>query len=110
MSSILIGPFTVGEKPPQLQYQFQDSDGAPIDLNGYTAKFEMREMFSGSVVFNATVSDADHGIVTYTWAGTEMPTPGHYTAQFWVGNGTFRFASVTIRFDAAITAGPAPAV
>jgi hypothetical protein len=109
--SVTVGPYVVGEKPPPLTYQFQDSTGTPIDLTGYTAKFELHESLGVTTQYNATLNaPATAGIVQYVWLGTEFPTPGHYRARLWAGNSTQRFASVLITFDVADSEGPVPAV
>jgi hypothetical protein len=110
--SVQIGPYTVGEKPVPLVYQFQDSNGAAIDLTGYTVKFEVRESLAGapSILNGALVAPATNGNVQYTWTGTEFPTPGHYRARFWTGNAAQRFSSVLITFDVADAEGPVPVI
>lgn len=106
--SVSIGPFVVGEKPIPLQYTFQDSNGTALDLTGYTVKFVYHEQFGPSTTANATLANAAGGIVQYVWLGSEFPTPGHYRARFWAGNGAQRFASVLITFDVADPEGPVP--
>ena len=110
--SVEIGPFKVGEIPLPFTYQFQDSNGAALNITGYTAKFNCREHDATTGVFGAaaSVSDPVNGIVQYLWVGNEFPTPGHYLAEVWVGNLTERFASVNILFDAALAVGPVPAI
>lgn len=109
---VVIGPFKVGEKPAPFIYQFLDASGAVLNITGYVARFNCREQDSTTGTFGAAVSIADavNGKVQYTWTGTEMPTAGHYLAEVWVGNGTQRFASVNIVFDAFISVGPIPAI
>lgn len=110
--SRLIGPFKVGEKPAPLVYTFQDENGAAINLTGYTVKFNYREreISSASVGNGALVSGGTTGQVQYVWTGNEFPTPGHYLAEFWVGNGTQRWASLTIKFDVSAPIGAVPSI
>lgn len=109
--SVAIGPYVVGEKPNALTYQFQDANGAALDLTGYTIKFEMHEQFGATTTYSAAITGlATNGTVQYTWVGTEFPTPGHYRARFWAGNSTQRYASVLITFDVADSEGPVPNV
>jgi hypothetical protein len=108
--SVAIGPYVMGEKPAPLTYQFLDSDGAPINLTGYTAKFSYQEHDGAATVANAAVSSPTDGKVTYTFTGTEFATAGRYRAEFWAGNGTNRFASVDITFNVAVSVGPVPSI
>lgn len=109
--TVTTGPFVVGEIPAPLVYQYLDDAGAPIDLTGYTAKFVYRERDGAPTTGNATVSDAPNGKVQYVWTGTEFPTPGHYRAEFWAGNGGVnKFASVLITFDVRNPVGTVPNV
>jgi hypothetical protein len=106
--NVQIGPYVVGEKPAPLMYQFQDSDGIPIDLTGYSAQFVYRQQYDVATTASATVSDPANGEVTYNWTGSEMTKAGHYMSEVWVGNGTNRFASVLIEFDARNAVGSVP--
>lgn len=109
---ITIGPFVVGERPAPLVYQFQDANGAPLNLSaGYTAKFTYREVnATSSTEAAATMADAPNGKVQYVWTGIEFPTPGKYVAEFWTGNGTNRFASSLIVFRVRKPVGNVPAI
>jgi BppU N-terminal domain len=108
--SVQAGPYVVGEKPPPLQYTFLDSNGVPIDLSGYTAKFVVHEQFGPATTFNASVTDPSNGVVQYTWTAAEFPTSGSYFSEFWTGNGSVRYASILIKFDVRTAVGPVPSV
>lgn len=111
MSKITISePYVVGEKPSPLEYQFLDANGAAINLTGFTAKFNYKENDGAAVSANATISDGPNGKARYTFNGNEFTTAGHYRAEFWVGNGTNRYASVDILFDVALPVGTVPSI
>jgi len=108
--SLAIGPYTVGEKPAPLEYQFLKSDGTPIDLTGWTAKFQYRRSDAAATTVNAAVSDPTAGKVTYTWTGTELSTPGTWWCEFWVGNTTNRYASKRLEALVRASIGTVPAI
>lgn len=109
--SLAVGPYVIGEKPTPLEYQFLDMADVPISLVGFTARFIVRERSVAAAIDRAAVvSDAVNGKVTYTWQGNEFPTSGHYLAEFWVGNGTNRYASQLITFDVRTPVGSVPAI
>jgi hypothetical protein len=98
-SSITIGPFIAGEHPPPLAYTFEDANGVPINLTGYSAKLVLTEIDGLPSTADAAVTTPAEGEVTYTWAEGDLATPGVYEAVIWAGNGgTTRFASLPIRF------------
>lgn len=107
-----LGEFTQGEDPDPLEYQFQDSTGAPRPITGFSAKLQLKEQWDTTgQTLNATVSDGPAGKVTYTWTGAELAYPGHWTAQFFVGDGgTVKFASVPITFKVRRALGPVPSI
>lgn len=110
-NSECIGPFVIGEKPAPLRYQYLDSSGAPLVITGYAVRFLFREEYGVVITRNGNLINAGaEGIVEYLWIGDEFPTPGHYLAELWVGNGTNRFASVKIEWDARPALGPVPAI
>lgn len=111
MSKVTISePYIIGEKPSPLEYQFLDGNGAVINITGFTAKFNYKENDGTAVSAAATVSDGPNGKARYTFTGNEFATAGHYKAEFWVGNGTNRYASVEIDFDVAIPVGTVPSI
>jgi len=110
--TITIGPYVVGEKPAPLEYTFLESDGTPLNLTGYTAKFVVRPVDDPAAVteVDASVTDPTGGTVTYTWSGTELSTPGDHWAEFWVGNNTNRYASLRMTCSVRQSLGPVPAI
>jgi hypothetical protein len=111
MSKITISePYVIGEKPSPLEYQFQDSTGAVLNITGYTAKFQWQERDGAAQSASATVPTGTDGKARYTFTGTEFATAGHYRAAFIVGNGTNRFESVEINFDVSIGVGSMPSI
>ena len=109
--SIQLGPYVRGEIQAPLSYTFQDSSGAAIDLTGYTAKFSCREQDGAPSLYSAALaSDPTTGQVGYTWTGAEWATAGHYMAEFWVGNGVHRLASLMLEFDVRTPVGSIPAI
>lgn len=113
--AIEIGPYVVGEIPIPLEYQFLDSAGNPINLTGFTAKFQrgergMTSPFLNAVTVNAVVTDAINGKVTYTWVAGDFASPGPYAGMFFVGNGTNRYASWQINWTTCQSVAPAPLI
>lgn len=109
-SSITIGPYVVGEKPPPLVYSFKDASGVAINLTGYSVRFQVQRTDATAAVFNGTLSDGPAGTVSYTWTGTEFTTAGKYWAEFWAGNGVNRYASLRLEFTVRAAVGTAPAI
>lgn len=108
--SLCIGPYVVGEKQPPLVYQFLDSDGAPIVLSGFAVEFVVRERSGPPSSYTGTLYNAVNGQVSYAWTGAEWPTPGRYMAEFFVGNGTNRYASLLINFTVRAPVGAVPQI
>lgn len=110
-TSVTIGPYVVGEKPPPLVYQFLDSSGAAIDLTGYTAVFNFGPADSGSPTAGAaTITSPSTGHVTHSWTGTEFPVPGEHRAEFWVGNTVQLFCSLLLKYTVRAAVGPVPTI
>jgi len=110
MSVTIKEPFVVGEKPAPLDYQFLDANGAVINITGWSAEWHIQERYGAPVILTATISDGPNGKVRHTFTGTEFATPGSYTGQFWVGNGTNRYASTAIKFTVAAAIGTVPSI
>lgn len=114
-TTLTIGPYVVGEIPAPLEYQFLDSAGSPINLTGYTAKFQRGVKANATnyvsvATLNATVTDAANGKVTYTWVAADFSGPGTYGGMFYVGNGTNRFASLLITWITCAAVDVAPSI
>ena len=69
---------------PALQATLKDSTGTAVDLSGATVRFHMRQIgaTSAKVDAAATVSDADGGVVYYSWAAADTDTVGSFEAEF----------------------------
>ena len=111
-NTVCIGPFVTGERPVPLEYQFQNSDGSPRDITAFAVRFIWREKDGAPTTRNGLLSGTPtDGKVTYVWQGDEFLTPGHYLAEFWVGNGaSLKFASVKITWDVRAAVGPVPVI
>jgi len=90
--SVTIGPYVSTEIPEPLSYTYLDSDGVAIDLTGFTATFHLKIGDAEAVDLLATVTDPTGGTVTHTWLVDEL-TAGALRAEFFVDNGTNRYAS-----------------
>jgi hypothetical protein len=111
MSKITISePFVIGEKPSPLDYRFLDANGTPINITGFTVKFNYQEHDGVAVSANGSVADGPDGKARYIFTGNEFTTAGHYRAEFWAGNATNRYASVEINFDVSVPVGPVPSI
>lgn len=112
MSVTIKEPYVVGEKTSPLDYQYLDGtpSGAPINITGYSAEYHIQERYGPVVVLVATINDGPNGIVRHVFTGTEFSTPGEYWGQFWVGNGTNRYASTRIKFTVAAALGTVPSI
>jgi hypothetical protein len=105
-----LGTYTVGEKPAPLVYQYLDHDGVVIDLTGYQVRFVFQPIGGPATTANGSLVVAANGTVQYTWLGTEFNITGKWEAQFWVGNGTNRWASDLIKWTVRSSVGPVPAI
>ena len=90
---ITIGPYTAGEIPPPVVYQFLNSAGTAITLTGYTVKFLYRVGSATAVTRDATLDNGATGTVSYTWVVADLATAGNVTGEFVVGNATNRYGS-----------------
>lgn len=110
-STTTIGPYVVGEKPSPLEYTFLASDGSPMNLTGYTAKFVIRPVDSDTAsTYNAAITNPTGGVVTYTWSGAELAEPGKHWAELWVGNTMNRYASLRLEYSVRASVGAVPAI
>lgn len=108
--TITIGPYVVGEKPSSLEYAFLDSGGSPINITAWAVRFQCQERFGSVFYGTGSISDGPSGKALYVFTGAEFPTAGAYRGQFWVGNGTNRFASVDIKFTVETSVGAPPVI
>lgn len=111
--TIEIGPYVVGEIPVPLEYTFVDSDGIPLNLTGYTVRFQRGEIdggFVNAVTVNATLTNGPAGQVTYTWVAADFPHPGRFGGMFFVGNGVNRYASWLITWTTCASVDTPPSI
>lgn len=93
-----IGPWTQGEIPENLVYQFLDSDGEAIPLSGFEGVFVIQKI--GAVgEERAVVVDEVANHVTYAWVEADLAEVASFAGQFWVGNGEHRHASTDYEWD-----------
>lgn len=103
-----LGPYTAGEIPDPVQYQFKTWGRQPINLTDYDVVFNFGPRHGTPAVKPAVLVDATHGIVEHVWDVSELATPGVYVGQFWVENGVNRYASETIIMLVRPAVGVAP--
>lgn len=107
-----LGPYSVGEIPRALAVTFEDADGGPVNLSGFTARFVIEqvsgdEAASGLGQGVAAITDAAAGVTEYAWTAADFATAGRFRGQMWVGDGTNRLASIEFWWDvAAVTEAP----
>jgi hypothetical protein len=97
-----LGPYRQGEVPPPEVLTFEDSTGAPIVLSGFSSKLEYKRWNSTTVIERSpsVASDqiANKGQATYSWVAADFATAGDFEGEWWVGNGTNRYASIKLRW------------
>lgn len=69
---------------PSLQATLKDGNGDAVSLIGATVRFHMRAIGAADELVNAeaTVSDADNGIVYYQWNANDTGAIGSYEGEF----------------------------
>jgi hypothetical protein len=100
--TLTLGPYRQGEIPPPIVNTFEDSTGAPIDLSGFTSKLEYKRWNSSMVVERTPAIAVDQvtnkGRAIWTLVAADLATAGDFWGEWWVGNGTNRYASVKLRW------------
>lgn len=87
-----------GDTAPPLVWQLTDQTGAVIDLTLATSvEFVMRSLITSSptvITSSVTVTTAEEGLVTYTWAAADTSIAGLYSGEFRItySNGTIQTA------------------
>jgi hypothetical protein len=92
-----LGPYTAGEIPEPITYQFLDASGdaLPDPAGTVVAKFTYRVDF-GTVV-ERTATWLGDGTVRYAWDAADLAADGILRGELWIGNGaTVRYASVPV--------------
>lgn len=88
-----IGPFVKENIPASLVVTFTDADGEPLNLTGYTVKFVYWLVGATSgTERSVTLTDAEAGVVTYSWVEADFAAAGSYQGRAWayIGSGTVR--------------------
>ena len=69
---------------PALQATLKDGSGVVIDLSGTSVRFHMRKVGDNNVKVDdaAVISDADGGVVYYSWSSSDTDTIGSFEAEF----------------------------
>ena len=108
---IFVGVFAAGELPFPFVHTFNDFNGNPIDLSGFTPAVyiegpdEAGNYGTGAINLLAPNSD---GMVQYTWAEDDFQDVGKYEMLLWVDDGTNRLASDLIKYEVYDGPGPTP--
>ena len=75
-----------GNTGPDLEIQFQDEDGDPVSIVGYSSlTFSMRIKRAGTVIIDdedAVLVTAVSGNVKYVWSASDTVTAGDYEGEF----------------------------
>lgn len=88
-----LGPYLAGEIPEPWAHQFNDANGAPIPLAGFTARISYRVGHDGAATTRpAVVSGPDVGVVRVDWEAADFATAGVMHGELTVGNGVNRYA------------------
>lgn len=108
----MLGPYLVSEVPEPWVHDWDDADGAPLDLTGFTAKLTYKVGSSGTQVSrDATLVSAPDGRVGMAWIAADFATAGWMRGELTVGNGgSQRYAQTFVCKVRAPEGGPLPAV
>lgn len=107
---IFVGVFAAGELPFPFAHTFNDFDGNPIDLTGFTPSVEIEgpEEAGNYGTGGVTVIDPVNGVVRYTWVADDFQDVGKYQMLIWVDDGQNRLASDLIKYEVYNGPGPTP--
>ena len=103
MATIVLGPFTQYEKPPDLVVTLEDSSGTALDITGYDvqASWSFRGSDTITTFTCSLTTDGSDGQISVPW-GTQATSPfdtaGTVEMEVWAGDSTTRYASEKIRF------------
>lgn len=75
-----------GDAGTKIRATLLDRDGSPVDLTGCSVRFIMRAPSAAGAKVDApaAIEDAAAGTVAYTWAASDLDTPGTYHAEWQV--------------------------
>ena len=97
-----LGPYTVGEVPPPLVYQYLDNEGALVPINDFLGAFVLLKPDATEGAEERDVEvDEETSSLTYTWQIDDMDAAGTGAGQFWVGStdGLRKYASEDYEWD-----------
>ena len=106
MTAISLGTYKFGEVPLDLLYTFEESDGTPIDLSGFTVKANTTSPAQVSADYNGSLSTAVAGIVAVPWAAAMTGEVGPWSMHIWASNGSTKLVSATLLYNVTYADSP----
>ena len=107
---ISLGVFAAGECPYPFEHTFNDANGNPINISGWTITVYI-EGPDGPALGTGTpsITDGPNGATEYPWAENDFQSPGKYKMLLWVYDGaSTRLASDLVTYEVYDGPGPTP--